>query len=158
MGLTFLGRRGWTGRKSPSIDGPAMADWRVVQLTATRKMIMSGQDVSADGSLLGEKLSTGRFLAALWRLFGSATQTALIFPEPAPMQTELPGEGVGGSDDDDAAAEAGDAVTWAGVASRAVDAACEGWGKLARVCILLVFLALVAIPGSAWWWFLVRGR
>ncbi len=122
-----------------------MADWQVVQLTVTRKMIMSGH-MSADGALLGEKLSTCRFLAALWRLFGSATQI------------ELPGEGVDGSDDDDAAAETGDAVTWAGVASRAVDAACEGWGKLARVCILLVFLALVAIPGSAWWWFLVRSR
>ena len=42
-----------------------------------------------------------------------------------------------------------DADTWAGVASQALEAVCEGWGKLARVCVFLVF---VALAGSCWWW------
>ena len=42
-----------------------------------------------------------------------------------------------------------DADTCAGVASRALEAVCEGWGKLARVCVFLVF---VALAGSCWWW------
>ena len=35
-----------------------------------------------------------------------------------------------------------------GVASRALEAVCESWWKLARVCVFLVF---VALAGSCWW-------
>jgi hypothetical protein len=47
---------------------------------------------------------------------------------------------------------AGDARTWVAVASRLLEAACEGWGKLARVCVLLLCVAAV---GVAWWWLVV---
>jgi hypothetical protein len=42
----------------------------------------------------------------------------------------------------------GDAWTWPGVASRLLEVACEDWGKLARVCVLLL---CVAVVGVAWW-------
>ena len=45
------------------------------------------------------------------------------------------------------------ALTWAGVASKALEAACESWGKLARVCILLLCVAMaVAAARIAWLW------
>jgi hypothetical protein len=39
--------------------------------------------------------------------------------------------------------------TWAGVASQLVQIASESWPKLARICILLLVIAIV---GAAWWW------
>jgi hypothetical protein len=48
-------------------------------------------------------------------------------------------------------AERDDAATWPGVASRVLEAVCESWRKLIRVCVLLLFFALV---GAAWWWLL----
>jgi hypothetical protein len=39
--------------------------------------------------------------------------------------------------------------TWAGVASQLVQTASESWPKLARICILLL---VVAVVGVAWWW------
>ena len=45
----------------------------------------------------------------------------------------------------------GDAESWPGVASRLLDAVCESWRKLARVCVLLVFLAL-ALTAGGWLW------
>jgi hypothetical protein len=48
----------------------------------------------------------------------------------------------------------GDAQTWAGVASRLLEIASGDWEKLARICVLLLFLAIagLAISGAAWWW------
>ena len=47
--------------------------------------------------------------------------------------------------------DGGDADTWAGVASRALEAVCESWWKLVRVCVFLVFVAL-ALTAGGWLW------
>jgi hypothetical protein len=45
------------------------------------------------------------------------------------------------------------ALTWPGVASEALEAACESWGKLARVCVLLLCVAVaLAAARIAWSW------
>jgi hypothetical protein len=43
----------------------------------------------------------------------------------------------------------GDAASWPAVVSRLLDTASEGWAKLARVCLLLLFLAALV---AAWRW------
>jgi hypothetical protein len=45
----------------------------------------------------------------------------------------------------------GDAESWPGVASRALDAATEDWRKLARLCVLLTFVTL-ALTAGGWLW------
>lgn len=68
------------------------------------------------------------------------------------------GQVVERSDEAARAARVGDAVTWVGLASRALDAACESWGKLARLCVLALCLAVGCGAVGALWWFLrLRG-
>ena len=45
----------------------------------------------------------------------------------------------------------GDADSWPGVASRALDAATGDWRKLARLCVLLTFVTL-ALAAGGWLW------
>jgi len=42
-----------------------------------------------------------------------------------------------------------DPVTWVGLAWRIIDIASQSNGKMLRVCVLLL---VVALAGVAWWW------
>jgi hypothetical protein len=75
------------------------------------------------------------------------TRQGSIVESPAHEPTQ------GGDGANAVASAASVALTWPGVASKALEAACESWGKLARVCVLLLCVAVaLAVARIAWSW------
>jgi hypothetical protein len=65
---------------------------------------------------------------------------------------ESPAQATQGDDSANAVASATTvALTRPGVASKALEAACDGWGSLARVCVLLLCVAVALATARIAW-------